>query len=53
MSDSQAAYVAEYIERPRATCLRCDRTSYTLANFGWCPWCDTTADAHLERQAQA
>lgn len=24
-------------------CPRCERTSYSYASFGWCPWCDKAA----------
>jgi hypothetical protein len=25
----------------KTTCDTCGRDSYSLTNFGWCPWCDS------------
>jgi hypothetical protein len=34
------------------SCPKCGRTSYSLALFGWCPWCDTAHKPSAPRLTQ-
>lgn len=48
--EQQLQVVATSPEVDKTTCDRCGRDSYSLTNFGWCPWCDTATPAPRSRR---